>query len=269
MTSNIYLDLTRQFNTGRLRAILSSGQAVVMHGLAFASKDGDWIVREDEEALDFILEVLAKWGATYRLGAPLDVRWMSGGWSAHFDFQTDGYRARTDFVTRPPRLSTEDLAQMWGEQERGENDDLPVPTVDLRRLAHLKATDRERDYAFIGEIARKMESPEQQLLWSRSARELLELAAQFPLEAREMEEERPLLAQISRGREAVEVALDAERRALARINEDRLRAYSHAAKQWTQNWPALNRQIAVLPLREAHQILVSQAPTLLPQKVDF
>lgn len=44
MTGNIYLDLTNKFNEGWLRAILSSGQAVVLHRLALASKDGDWIV---------------------------------------------------------------------------------------------------------------------------------------------------------------------------------------------------------------------------------
>ena len=37
VTSNIYLDLTREFNTGRLRCILSSGQAVVLHRLAVVS----------------------------------------------------------------------------------------------------------------------------------------------------------------------------------------------------------------------------------------
>ena len=40
MQDNIYLELTRVFNAGRLRAILSSGQAVVMHRLAVMSKTG-------------------------------------------------------------------------------------------------------------------------------------------------------------------------------------------------------------------------------------
>lgn len=269
MTGNIYLDLTNDFNAGKLRAILSSGQAVVMHGLALASKDGDWIVRQEQESLDFILDVLSKRGAKYRLGAPLDTRWMSGGWSAHFEFQSEGYRARTDFVTRPPRLSLHDLAQMWLEQERGENGDLPVPTVDLRRLAYLKATDRERDYAFIGELARKMKSAREQLLWSRSARDLEKLAAEFPAVAAEVSSQRPLLAQISCGREAVEIALDAERRTLSRINENRLHAYSQAARGWTENWTVLNRRIEGLSLRKAHQVLVEEAKTLLPLKVDF
>ena len=71
---NIYLELTRKFNQGRLRAVLAGGQAVVLHRLAMMSKDGDWILREDEETMSHVLSVLAEYGAHYRFGAPLDVR---------------------------------------------------------------------------------------------------------------------------------------------------------------------------------------------------
>lgn len=70
--------MTRSFNTGRLRAVLSSGQAVVMHRPAIMSKDGDWILREDAEATEHALAVLEARGAHYRFGAPLDPRWMAG-----------------------------------------------------------------------------------------------------------------------------------------------------------------------------------------------
>lgn len=73
---SIYLELTREFNVGRLRAIISSGPAVVLLRLAIASKDGDWIVREDQEALGHVLGVLESHGAHYRFGAPLDLRWL-------------------------------------------------------------------------------------------------------------------------------------------------------------------------------------------------
>jgi hypothetical protein len=81
---NIYLQLTKEFNEGQLRAIICSGQAVVLHRLAIMSKDGDWILREEEGALRHVLTVLERHGARYRFGAPLDVRWMAEGWSAHF-----------------------------------------------------------------------------------------------------------------------------------------------------------------------------------------
>lgn len=53
---SIYLELTREFNAGRLRTIVCNGQAVVLLRLAIASKDGDWILREAQEAIDHVLD---------------------------------------------------------------------------------------------------------------------------------------------------------------------------------------------------------------------
>ena len=83
---NIYLQLTQEFNTDKLRAIICSGQAVVLYRLALMSKDGDWIIREDEETCEHIIKVLSKYNAVYRFGAPLDIRWLKFGWSSHFEF---------------------------------------------------------------------------------------------------------------------------------------------------------------------------------------
>jgi hypothetical protein len=55
---SIYLELTRKFNSGRTRAILASGQAVVLHRLAIMSKDGDCILREEPEITEHVLAVL-------------------------------------------------------------------------------------------------------------------------------------------------------------------------------------------------------------------
>ena len=62
MTENIYLQLTRLFNEGRKRVIITSGQAVVFYRLAIMSKDGDWIIREDAEATSYVLQVLNEKG---------------------------------------------------------------------------------------------------------------------------------------------------------------------------------------------------------------
>ncbi len=58
---NIYVELTRQFNTDRVRAILAGGQAAVLHRLAFMSKDGDWILREHQQDVDHILQIPGGW----------------------------------------------------------------------------------------------------------------------------------------------------------------------------------------------------------------
>jgi len=255
----IYVDLTRRFNQGGLRAILSSGQAVVLHRLAIMSKDGDWILRETQEDLDHVRGVLAECGARYRFGAPLDVRWMAGGWSAHLEFQEAPLRVRTDFVTRPPRLSADDLDALWEEQREAE-----LPYVDVRRLVELKKTNREKDYVVIGELARRLPSPRDRLLASRSARDILDLTREHPALQRELTSIRPTLRAAARGRAALEQALDAERRALIHANEERLGRYLDAAAAWAAAWQDVRRATKGLPLSEAHAILVERAEGLLP-----
>ncbi len=260
---SIYLDLTREFNAGRLRAVICSGQAVVLHRLALLSKDGDWILREDEEALQFALGVLSRRGARYRFGAPLDLRWMSAGWSAHFEFRSDALRVRTDFFTRPPRIAGRELAAMWREQEGRD-----PPFVDVRFLAEMKKTDREKDYVVIGELARLMSDPSDQMLYSRSARDLIALARRHPRLVAELAGRRPLLQRIAEGRERLEEALDAERRALMRANERRLEAHLEASRGWAEAWPALSAEVEGLSLERAHERIVARASDLLPTRVE-
>ena len=85
--SNIYFELTRAFNAGGHNVVLASGQAVVFYRIAIMSKAGDWVIRETPEACGRVLLELDRRGARYRIAAPLDVRWLSGGWSSHFEFE--------------------------------------------------------------------------------------------------------------------------------------------------------------------------------------
>ena len=55
--------------------------------------------------------------------------------------------------------------EMWREAEQTGD-----PVVGLEPLAALKLTDREKDYAVVGELARRMTDPRSQLRWSRSSR---------------------------------------------------------------------------------------------------
>lgn len=259
MMDNPYLDLTEELNRGRLRALLSSGQAVVVHRLAIMSKDGDWILREDAEAVGHVLEVLSLKGARYRFGAPLDLRWLAGGWSSHFEFRREDLRMRTDFVTRPPRITPDQLARMWEEAAATGNE-----VVSPEPLAAMKLTNRDKDYAVVGELARLMTDPRSQLLYSRSSRDLIKLAAEHPTMLAEVIPLRPLLARIAEGREVLEEALDRERRVLMRINEERLARYQSAAEAWAELWPEMQRQIAGLSLLEAHRLIASRAEGVLP-----
>lgn len=258
----IYHQLTREFNDGRTRAILCSGQAVVMHRLAITSKDGDWIVRESEPDLVHIRQVLSKYGATYRFGAPLDVRWLAAGWSAHLEFKHGGLRVRTDFFTRPPRLTTQDLNALWQATAA-----TPLPFTGLKELALMKMTMREKDYPIIGELARRLDNVDDQILLSRSARDLIDLVRANPSAAARMVSQRPLLAKVADGEDALAVALDAERRTLMKADEARLSRYQAASQAWERVWPELSSGISQLPLGQAHEMLCTAALELLPVSV--
>jgi len=225
------------------------------------SKDGDWILRETGGALDHVLSVLEARNAHYRFGAPLDLRWMRGGWSSHFEYPGDAIRVRTDFVTRPPRLSPEALAAMWAAQEGRR-----LPFVGVSDLAELKKTNREKDYAVIGELARLLTDPEQQLLFSRSARDIMVLAEQNPALVKALAARRPVLASAANGLEDLEAALDAERRKLIHANERRLHGYLLAAERWRTMWPEVAQEIEGLPLGAAHRVVVERASGVLPEQ---
>jgi hypothetical protein len=256
---NVYVRLTEEFNRGRVRAMISSGQAVVLHNLAIMSKDGDWILREDEEVASHVRNVLSAHGATYRFGAPLDPRWLSGGWSSHFEYRDGMNRIRADFVSRPPRLSEAELALAWRDAEL-----CAPPVIGLRELAELKKTNREKDYAVIGELARHLPSAYDQLLLSRSARDLQRLAETHPDDWARACAKRPLLQAVSAGTDALEVALDAERRELMHANERRLQRYLAAAGEWGVVWPEVERMVTGVPLERAHVLIVEQALRVLP-----
>jgi hypothetical protein len=259
---NIYIDLTNQFNEGRLRAILSSGQAVVLHRLAIMSKDGDWIVREDEEALASILQVLDRHGARYRFGAPFATEWLAGGWSSHFEFFKNNLRVRTDFVSRPPRIDAARLASIWVEQEKRE-----PPFVDSTDLAELKKTNREKDYAIIGELSRKMNILEDKVRYSRSARDILGIYQTGPKLVLEILHERGIDKNALANIETLEAALDAERRRLMHANERRLERYSSAAERWAEIWKEVEKETEGLSLLEAHGIIKKRATGVLPMRL--
>jgi hypothetical protein len=226
------------------------------------SKDGDWVLREDEETMRHVLSALAAHGARYRFGAPLDVRWLSGGWSAHLEYTGHGLRLRADFVSRPPRVSASELDAMWRAAEASDSEVVP-----LEPLAAMKLTKREKDYAVLGELARRMTDPRAQLRYSRSSRDLARLAAEHPDALADTVRVRPLLAHVARGRDVLDAELDRERRTLMRADEARLDRYRDAATRWAAVWPAVSRQIDGLGLHAAHRVVVARADGVLPAEV--
>jgi hypothetical protein len=259
MATNIYFDLTRLFNAEGDIAVLASGQAVVYYKVAIMSKDGDWILEESDEACRRIRKVLGERGARYRPGAPLDVRWLSGGWSSHFElFDEKARRVRCDFFSRPPRVPRASLERLFSAPPAEPG----LPVVDLVSLVQMKRTQRAKDYAVIAELSRLL-PPEEEAELTSDADRLLELAASgFLPRSRAMVQE----ALAGGSRDALIVALARETDELQRKDRSRLDRYAAAAEPFVEE--LRRRQLLDLPLGAAHEGLVALATELLPRKVD-
>lgn len=250
MERNVYFELTEAFNREGRIAVLGSGQAVVWHRLAIMSKDGDWILEETTAACDTVLGVLARRGARYRLGAPLDPRWLAGGWSSHFEFEDQRHRrVRCDFFSRPPRLPPEAVDRLFAAAE---------PVVGIEPLIAMKQTQRAKDYAVIGELARRLD-PARELELTTDVDRILALA---PL----LECDRPAAVAACRGdRREVVRALAEEIDMLQLADRDRLAAYERASAAYLAALAQLDRRDLSLP--EGHGRLVALAEELLPVEV--
>jgi hypothetical protein len=250
---NLYFDLTRELNAAGPIAALASGQAVVFYRLAMMSKDGDWILRETPEACGRALAVLARHGARYRPGAPLDVRWLSSGWSSHFEFfDPKGRRIRCDFVTRPPRVPPEELATLFASSAE------PTLVVPIEPLILMKQTQRAKDYPVIGELARRL-PPEREIELTTDPDQVLALA---PLYGQSSTRRAVQAAYERHSRDAVVVELAREADRMQSEDRARLERFRVASQPFLREFQAAG--IAAMHLPEAHQRAVELAQRALP-----
>ncbi len=254
--TNVYFELTREFNRLGPVAVLSSGQAVVYYRLAIMSKDGDWIVRDTPEACSRVLSVLSERSVRYRPGAPLDVRWLRGGWSSHFEFfDAAERRLRCDFVSRPPRISPSAIQAMF---QKAPGEDLLV--VGREALIRLKQTGRAKDYAVIGEVARQL-PPNEEIAWTTDVDRILKLTASAGGAS-----SRPSVraALNGEGRSAVVAALAGEIDEMQQADQKRLAVYERAAGPYLAEFRRIgfNR----LPLARAHEEACRLAEAMLPER---
>jgi len=253
--SNVYFDLTEELNAEGPIAVLASGQAVVFYQLALMSKDGDWILRETPEASRRALAVLEKYGARYRPGAPLDVRWLGGGWSSHFELSdAQNRRIRCDFLSRPPRVRPDEVAALFSPEQGLE----PMRVVGLEPLIRMKQTQRAKDYPVIGELARLL-PPEREVELTTDPDRILALAQVHGKDSGRL----PVRAARAGGsREDVVVALAREVDRLQQEDRARLETYRRASDAYFHEIQAAG--IGGLDLPEAHERICEIAERLLP-----
>jgi hypothetical protein len=254
---NVYFELTEAFNAAAPTVALASGQAVVYYRVAIMSKDGDWIIRETDDACAVVLGELEARGARYRPAAPLDVRWLAGGWSSHFELiDPRQRRVRCDFVSRPPRVSAAVVDALFVRSAG-----LPaLNVVDLPTLISLKQTQRAKDYPVIGELATRL-PPQREIEVTTDPDRIIALAPNYGLAST-----RAAVRAAGVDRRAVIVALAEEIDAMQQADRRRLAAYDAAAHAYLEAWHA--QDLARLGLRDAHSRMLEIAERLLPPTVE-
>ena len=254
---NVYFELTEAFNAEQPVVALASGQAVVFYRIAIMSKDGDWVLHETADACARVLAVLEARGARYRPSAPLDVRWLGGGWSSHFEFFDDRRRRiRCDFVSRPPRVPGAALARLF-ESASGDR----LVCVDVESLILMKQTQRAKDYAAFGPLAALL-PPEREIELTTDPDRVLALA---PSAGAGSTRTAVRAARSGAGRRAVVIALAEEADELQQRDRRRMARYQSAAEPYLAECRALG--VPGLPIREAHEKMCEAASRLLPVDV--
>jgi len=254
---NPYFELHREFRKAGADVLISSGQACVAFGIATFSKDGDWIIRENERSCQAVLSVLGARDASYRLGAPLHPDWLCRGLTSHFELRSpDGLRLRTDFCSRPPRVP--DVEHLWACAVRADEMDV----VDVESLMKLKQTRRIRDYSMIGALAElsglEEDAPELALRYLQDYEHLARAVRRWPDQAASCEREAVRLLREKAPRAAVVSAIAIEQD--LRMQEDDVRVqdlearYSGLAREFARARVAWRR--ARTPLAEQHRQLL-------------
>lgn len=254
--SNPYFELTEELNAEGRIAVLASGQAVVFYRLALMSKDGDWVLRETPEACRRALAVLEKHGARYRPGAPLDVRWLRGGWSSHFElFDAERRRIRCDFFSRPPRIRADEIAALFEERDRR----TAIPVVGLEPLIRMKQTQRAKDYPIVGELARLL-PPDREIEWTTDPDRMVALA---PAHGRASDRSVARAAAHGLSREEIVVELARETDRLQQEDRRRMERYRAASETYLRSFQ--EGRFGEIPLSEAHSKVCALAERLLPE----
>jgi len=261
---NPYIELHSEFRRAGADVLLSSGQACVVFGIAAFSKDGDWIVREADGSCNAILGVLKQHGAQYRLGVPLHPDWLKLGLTSHFEFLTDsGFRIRTDFCTRPPRVP--DLERMWKRAMRIEN----IDVVDVESLVQLKQTRRLRDYSIIGALAEvaglEGKSPELALTYLQDYELLSRAVRRWPVESAACSRSAVQLLLKNAARSEVVSALAIEQDDSMQEDQRRINQMQSLADDYVRDFASLRTEWrkTKAPLPEQHRQLMILARGIL------
>jgi hypothetical protein len=200
--------------------LLIGGQACILYGGAEFSRDLDLMLAAAPAVLPRLEEALAALEADLIAVPALRSELLERGHAVHFRCRRpDVAGLRLDLMTRPPRLP--DVEAIWRRRVILELDLGPTSVIALEDLIPTKKTQRDKDWATIGELVeadmvahRANADADRAGFWLREGRNadaLIELAGAFKESAAAAAVDRPLLnAARERERDTLELELARE-----------------------------------------------------------
>lgn len=225
---------------------ITSGMACVEFGVAPSTKDCDVLCAID--AADEVRRTLdatslrgARCGYRSHLSAPLDPRWLGGGWTSHFAWRVGDEEAVLDVFGVAPRGSVR-----WDLEHKG-------LYASPHTVAEMKRTDRPKDWPFASALGVKLIEAGDPRGWLHifDIDVLQALAGRIPVPT-EIIAGRPVLGLLVAGDERLEKALEGEVKFWQRLDRVRMRIYHDAVRPYAA---ALNRD----PQADAPELGVQHA----------
>jgi hypothetical protein len=248
-------DLVGELRSRGVLCAITSGLACVHYGVAETTRDCDLLCHPD--SFDTLLDVLEQTRISGRpchyrgISPPLDARWHRGGWTSHFQWDTEPDLTTLDVFGRALRESSpwqDDIAGLYAS-----------PNV----VAEMKRTDRDKDWPAITSLGLA-------LLQSRDPRGWLHLfdadAVSEMLEERSIPQDllsvRPVLQLAVNRDPRLRHALLAERHFWQELDRLRLRICRAALRPYVMAMGKLPIPPAAT-LREQHSLRLSCAERTL------
>lgn len=221
-----YEGLVQKLRDRGVVCAITSGLACVHYGIAETTKDCDLLCHP--ESFDKLLGLLSETrinGAACRyrgnISPPLDARWHRGGWTSHFEWETQPQAMTLDVFGRAVRQSAP-----WEH-------DLSGFYAGMNVVAEMKRTDRDKDWPFITSLGTEMLRARDHRGWLHlfDADDLLEMQKESSIPA-EMLSIRPVLQLAGSRDPRLRQALLAERNLWQELDRLRIRIYRAALRPY-------------------------------------
>ncbi len=192
-----------------VQALLMGGQACVLYGAAEFSRDADFAVLASPENLARLQGAMDHLQAAVIAVPPFDIDYLERGHAVHFRSKhPEANGLRIDVMTR--MRGVDDFNVLWNRRTTFDLTGVgAVETLALEDLVASKKTQRDKDWPMLRRLVeahyhQNYASPTapQIEFWLRELRTpeiLVESAASFPGELRDLASERPLLHEVLSG----------------------------------------------------------------------